>query len=76
VFPDERGSARDALWFCDMTTSPDGESVSLDERLQEIQRRSGRGVVSAFTEEARPCLSGAVDRTVRRLREVVQERQL
>lgn len=76
AYPDERGLIRDALWYCDMTTSPEGRSVTLEERLEEIQRRYGQGVVSAFTEEARPCLVGAIERTVRRLRGVTRERQL
>lgn len=29
----------DLLTFCDMTTSPDGESVNLEDRLQDIYRR-------------------------------------
>lgn len=28
AFSDERGVSRDALWYCDVTTSPDGEPVS------------------------------------------------
>lgn len=76
AYPDERGLLRDALWYCDMTTSPEGKSVTLEERIEEIQRRYGQGAVFAFTEEARPCLAGAIDRTVRRLRGVPHERQL
>jgi hypothetical protein len=40
-FPDERGVLRDALWYCDLTTSPDGESVSARERITEIKARYG-----------------------------------
>ncbi|MFC4079563.1 three-helix bundle dimerization domain-containing protein [Amycolatopsis samaneae] len=40
-FPDERGAVRDALWFCDMTTSPDGEPVSYADRLAELRARRG-----------------------------------
>ena len=40
-FPDEGGPVRDALWACDMTTSPAGEPVTFDERLAEITRRYG-----------------------------------
>ena len=29
-FPDEHGVVRAALWYCDMTTSPDGQLVTLD----------------------------------------------
>lgn len=40
-FADERGPVRDALWACDMTTSPVGRPVTFDERLDEIIRRYG-----------------------------------
>jgi HD domain-containing protein len=40
-FPDERGPVRDALWTCDMTTSPVGRPVTFDERLAEITERYG-----------------------------------
>lgn len=76
AFPDEGGPVRDALWYCDMTTSPKGEAVTLEQRLSDIQSRYGDGVVSAATEEARPYLEEAIDRTARRLREIGQERQL
>ncbi|TWP49472.1 hypothetical protein FKR81_23260 [Lentzea tibetensis] len=36
-FGDDRGRLRDALWCCDMTTSPDGHLG--DDRLAEIRRR-------------------------------------
>ncbi|WP_245192790.1 three-helix bundle dimerization domain-containing protein [Amycolatopsis alba] len=41
TFPDERGAVRDGLWFCDMTTGPDGGPVSYAERLAEIRARRG-----------------------------------
>lgn len=40
-FPDERSIVRDALWYCDMTTSPSGEIVDFSERLEEICCRYG-----------------------------------
>lgn len=40
-FPDETSLVRDALWFCDMTTSPVGEPVTFDERLAELIERYG-----------------------------------
>lgn len=40
-FPDEASPVRDALWACDMTTSPVGERVGFEERLQEITARYG-----------------------------------
>lgn len=75
-FPDEGGPARDALWYCDMTISPEGAPVTLDERLDEIRHRYGVGIISAFTEEARPYLRGAIERTMLRLGEAPHERQL
>jgi HD superfamily phosphodiesterase len=40
-FDDERGRLRDALWYSDMTTSPDGDPTTVEERLAEIRRRRG-----------------------------------
>lgn len=40
-FADERGLVRDALWYCDMTTSPTGERVTFAERMAEIRTRRG-----------------------------------
>lgn len=40
-FGDERGRLRDALWYSDMTTSPDGHPTTVEERLAEIRRRRG-----------------------------------
>ena len=37
VFPDEGGALRDALWYCDLTTSPDGQPVSAPDRIAEIK---------------------------------------
>jgi putative nucleotidyltransferase with HDIG domain len=40
-FTDERTAVRDALWFCDMTTGPDGQTMTVRERIAEIGRRYG-----------------------------------
>jgi hypothetical protein len=40
-FGDERGRLRDALWYADMTTSPDGHPTTVEQRLAEIRRRRG-----------------------------------
>jgi putative nucleotidyltransferase with HDIG domain len=40
-FDDDHGRLRDALWYCDMTTSPDGHPTTLDDRLTEIRQRRG-----------------------------------
>ncbi|MFD5089702.1 HD domain-containing protein [Amycolatopsis thailandensis] len=66
---DERTPLRDALWWADMTTSPDGEVVTFDQRAAEIQHRYGPDdVVSTFIQLARPELAGAVERTEARMR--------
>lgn len=41
AYPDEHGPTRDALWYCDMTTSPHGHPVSVEDRLAEIRDRRG-----------------------------------
>lgn len=66
---DEETPLRDALWWADMTTSPDGVTVPFDERLKEIQERYGpEDVVTFFIRQAEPELRGAVERTEARLR--------
>ena len=58
----------DALTFCDMTTSPDGHSTSVEHRLAEICARYGPAdpVTRAITASA-PNLTAAVDRVTKRL---------
>jgi hypothetical protein len=61
---DESTPLRDALWWADMTTSPDGGPVGFDERLGEIQARYGpQDLVTSFIRQAEPELRGAVERT-------------
>jgi hypothetical protein len=53
-FPSFDGLPADALTYCDMTTSPDGESIDVDVRLNEILTRYGDGdVVTQSIKEAR-----------------------
>ena len=53
----------DALTFCDMTTSPDGEQVHVTRRLAEIHDRYGSGhLVSRTMRRATPLILEAVDR--------------
>jgi predicted hydrolase (HD superfamily) len=75
VEADERGLARvlytefetapqmlaDALTFCDMTTSPDGMHVHVDQRLAEIHDRYGPAhLVSRSIRRATPMILDAV----------------
>jgi hypothetical protein len=51
----------DALTFCDMTTSPDGDQVQVTQRLAEIHDRYGSGhLVSRFIRRATPLILEAV----------------
>jgi HD superfamily phosphodiesterase len=51
----------DALTFCDMTTSPDGEHVQVHHRLAEIHDRYGSGhLVSRSIRRATPLILEAV----------------
>ena len=51
----------DALTFCDMTTSPDGEQVHVNRRLAEIHDRYGSGhLVSRSIRRATPMILEAV----------------
>lgn len=66
-FPDEETPVRDALWYCDMVTGPDGQRLTVDDRLTEIQSRYGpESIVGQFIGIARPELVAAVDRTIAR----------
>ncbi|MCF6426056.1 HD domain-containing protein [Amycolatopsis tucumanensis] len=67
-FHDERGSIRDALWYCDLTTSPDGETVDAEDRIADFKRRYGPDhLVTRFITGATPELLAAVERTKGRL---------
>jgi HD domain len=51
----------DALTFCDMTTSPDGEHVQVDRRLAEIHDRYGaEHLVSRSIQRATPLILDSV----------------
>jgi HD domain len=67
-FPVEHSAVADALVYCDLTTGPDGRSLTVEDRLAEIQARYGAGsVVARFVARAEKDLISAVRRTRRRL---------
>lgn len=39
AFTDQDGIVRDLLWYLDMTTSPDGDRVSFEHRMDEVRER-------------------------------------
>jgi hypothetical protein len=65
----EEGDVPDALWYCDMTTGPDGQDFEVTVRLGEIRARYGPGdVVTRFIVRAEPEIVAAVQRTEERLK--------
>lgn len=68
AFPDEVSPIRDALWFCDLTTTPSGEPTTFVERVTEIKQRYGpESLVTAFIAEAEEDLGEAIARTEQRI---------
>ncbi|WP_258946355.1 HD domain-containing protein [Lentzea californiensis] len=66
---DEETVLRDALWWADMTTTPDGDLTNVHDRIEEIQKRYGpEDLVTFFIRQAKPELVAAVERTEERLR--------
>jgi hypothetical protein len=62
------GELADALIYCDLTTGPDGQRMSVEQRLAEIRSRYGPDVpVSRALAWAAPELTGAVYRVRHRL---------
>jgi hypothetical protein len=61
-------ASQKALTYCDMTTGPDGERLTPDDRLREISSRYGPGhIVTASVRRAEPSLLeafGAVQRQI------------
>jgi HD domain len=68
-FPAPDPILSDALTCCDVTTTPDGNVVTVHNRLVEIRERYGPGsIVTRFIDKAEPCLVSSVSRTADRLR--------
>jgi HD domain len=62
-FPSASMVLNDALAYCDMTTDPGGNMVSVHDRLAEIRERYGpSSMVTRFTHDAGPCLIASVER--------------
>ena len=67
-FPSPDPKLNDALAYCDMTTTPTGDVVSVHDRLSEIVERYGpHDVVTRFIRRAEPELVSSVTRTGQRL---------
>jgi hypothetical protein len=67
-WPDEQSALRDALWWADMTTTPDGGVTPVQQRIEEVQQRYGSAhVVANSVAEASPELLAAAARTEQRI---------
>ena len=67
-FPSPDPKLNDALAYCDMTTTPTGDVVSVHDRISEIIERYGsHNVVTQFIRRAEPELVSSVVRTDQRL---------
>ena len=67
-FSDEHTAVTDALWYADMTTGPDGQSLEVTDRLHEVRQRYGpEHLITRFWDHAEPALVDAVRRTEQRL---------
>jgi putative nucleotidyltransferase with HDIG domain len=67
-FPDEYSLVRDALWCLDMTTGPQGESLPLVSRLEELHERLGADHLAPMAAEmAAPQIEAAIRRVHHRI---------
>lgn len=70
-YEDERTPERDALWWADMTTGPDGEKLTYEARMGEVKERYGpEHPVSKAIDLSWSERLGAVERTEARLAQV------
>jgi hypothetical protein len=67
-FAVEESATADALWYADLTTGPDGQTLSVNDRLAEIRTRHGpEDIVTQFIDRAESALIAAVNRTKERI---------
>ena len=67
-FPAPPGPLADAITYCDMTTGPDGQRLSVDERLAEIHARYGTDhPVSDAIAASTPQIIAAVTRVTKQI---------
>ncbi|HZD98590.1 MAG TPA: phosphohydrolase, partial [Micromonosporaceae bacterium] len=67
-FPHEESATTDALWYADLTTGPDGQAFTVEQRLTEIRARYGPNhLVTRFWIDAEPEAVAAAQRVERRL---------
>ncbi|WP_035738632.1 HD domain-containing protein [Glycomyces arizonensis] len=63
-FDREDSPVTDLLWFCDLTTGPDGQDFSVQERVEEVRERYGpSSVVREFIDRS----AGTFDEVAKRV---------
>ncbi len=68
-FPREHSAVADTLTYCDMTTSPTGQRVTLEERIADILKRYGEAsIVTQALRQAMPLWETDIKRTEQKLR--------
>jgi hypothetical protein len=69
-FPREYSEVADALTYCDLTTSPIGQRVTLEERIADILKRYGEtDIVTQALRKAMPSWKEDIQRTEQKLHE-------
>ncbi len=63
----EESPTTDALTYCDLTTGPTGQPMTLEERIAEVEQRYGEGEIATALRQAAPYLARAIWRTEQRL---------
>jgi HD superfamily phosphodiesterase len=75
AFSEEQSAVADALTYCDLTTGPNGERISVASRLDEIKVRYGpASLVTQAINAATDTLGAAVARTQARMDGLAQPR--
>jgi HD superfamily phosphodiesterase len=75
AFSEEQTAVADALTYCDLTTGPNGERISVASRLNEIKARYGpASLVTQAINAATDTLEAAVTRTEARMDRLSQPR--
>lgn len=67
AYPREESVLMDTLVYCDLTTGPEGQPMTFEDRVAEVHARYGPGLISDALTEATPRLAAAVARTRERL---------
>lgn len=69
LYEREESWTADALTYCDLTTGPLGQPMTLEERIAEVEQRYGQGDIVSALRRATPYLTAAVASTQERLRQ-------